>query len=82
MRISSSHASFDRAYGDSGAGRIVSTFGNVGVSPYADELAANTTRFTSACRAASSSTVVACVPASIVATGFSTERVTDGIAAS
>ena len=38
--------SFETAYGDRGDGVIVSIFGSVGVSPYADELAANNTRRT------------------------------------
>ena len=70
------------AYGESGCGVIVSTLGSVGVSPYADELAAKTTLRTPACRAASSTTVVPCTPASTVACGSCTERNTLGMAAS
>ena len=52
------------------------------MSPYADELAAKTTRRTRAWRATSRTTVVPCTPESIVACGFSTERTTLGMAAS
>ena len=79
---SCSPVSFEIAYGESGAGVMVSTFGSVGVSPYAEELAAKTSRRTLAWRAASSTTVVPWTLASIDACGSSTERATEGIAAS
>src|SRR6188472_2284704 len=47
-----SATSFCSAYGDSGAVGIVSTFGSVGVLPYADDEPAYTTRLTPASRAA------------------------------
>jgi hypothetical protein len=60
---------------------MVSTLGSAGVSPYADELAAKTTRLAPRRRATSRTTVVPWTPASIVACGFSTDRSTLGIAA-
>src|SRR5262249_22615753 len=45
--------SFERAYGESGSGFISSCLGSTGVSPYTDELDANTTLRTPKSRAAS-----------------------------
>jgi len=48
------YAGSSSAYGDNGAVPIVSTFGSVGVLPYADDEPAYTRRFTRASRAATS----------------------------
>ena len=58
-----------------------SCFGNVGVSPYAEDDAAYTTRFTFASRAATSTLTVPSTLASLLPSGSSTDFGTEGIAA-
>ena len=60
-----------------GAGGMVSTLGNVGVSPYAEEDAANTTRFTLASRAATRTLSVPSMLILFVSMGSLTERGTE-----
>jgi len=60
---------------------MVSTFGNVSLSPYTEEELANTNRFTWASRAATSMFRVAVTFALWLLIGSSTERWTEGIAA-
>src|SRR5918994_4140513 len=76
-----SPTSFWSAYGDSGPVDMVSTFGRVGVSPYAEEEPAYNTLFTCASRAAMSTFSVASMLATWEVSGSCTERGTDGIAA-
>ena len=58
-----------------------SRFGSVGVSPYADDDPAYTTRLTPASRAATSTFSVASMLARFDVIGSVTDRGTDGIAA-
>jgi hypothetical protein len=76
-----SPTTFCSAYGDSGLTGISSCFGSVGVLPYADEEAANTSRRTPASRAATSTLSVASTFARLEVMGSVTDRGTDGIAA-
>src|SRR5664280_3329027 len=58
-----------------------SCLGSVGVSPYADEEAAETTRFTPASRAAISTFSVPSTLTALLRAGSATERGTEGVAA-
>src|SRR5881409_1536652 len=76
-----SATSFCREYGDSGAVGIVSTFGSVGVLPYADDDPAYTTRRTPASRAATRTFSEASMLARLDVIGSWTDRGTEGMAA-
>src|SRR6266508_2715477 len=76
-----SATSFCRAYGDSGLAAMSSRLGSVGVSPYADDEPAYTSRLTPASRAATSTFSDAVMFERFDVIGSLMERGTDGMAA-